>query len=472
MEQTKITERTEITEKTEITERTEIAEITEETEISERTESLEFIGNMKQEDEAEQQRSLQRRQRIEEMKRQKRKTEIIHRWVKRAAAMALAAVCVGVCSLICFRIVEKSRSSDEYAQQDQSDREEPEEGKQDGTEEFVSNLTGILQGGDFSELQNIMESMTTMISGGGKPSTEETDTVDGGGSAGGGIQSEELQPTVFEAFSTSVTDGFWEDIVSEYGVLVDVESQTILAARDCQSRINPASMTKILTVLVAAEKLGITDGTEAVLDDTFTMTIEITDYCYVNDCSAAGFSVDEEISVRDLFYGTILPSGADAAVGLATYTSGSHEAFVELMNGKLEELELSDSTHFTNCVGLYDEDHYSTVYDIAVILKEAADNPFLREVLSAHTHNTALTEQHPEGILLSNWFLRRIEDRDTHGEVLCGKTGFVTQSGSCAASLSVDMYGREYLCVTAGSSSSWKCINDQTMLYEKYLPAE
>ena len=57
-------------------------------------------------------------------------------------------------------------------------------------------------------------------------------------------------------------------------------------------------------------------------------------------------------------YGTILPSGAEAAVGLSIYVAGSQEAFVEMMNGKLEELGLSGSAHFTNCVGVYDENHY------------------------------------------------------------------------------------------------------------------
>lgn len=408
-------------------------------EQEERIEDLEFTETLGQEDETERQRVLKRRQRIEEMKRQKRKTEIIHRCVLGAAAIALVAVCVGVCVVIRFRRVEKDQLSGENVQQGQSYQEKP---------------------------QNIFERVAAQNISSVKA------FIDAADSAEGDSQPEEPQPEVFEAFSTSVTAGFWDDIVSQYGVLIDVESQTILAGKDYRSRINPASMTKILTVLTAAEILGISDGTEAVLDDTFTMTIEITDYSYINDSSIAGFSVDEEVSVRDLFYGTVLPSGADAAVGLAVYAAGSHEAFVELMNGKLEEMGLSDSTHFTNCVGLYDENHYSTVYDIAVILKEAADNPFLRQVLSAHTYNTALTEQHPEGILLSNWFLRRIEDRDTHGEVLCGKTGFVNQSGNCAASLSVDMNGREYLCVTAGSSSSWQCIADQQMLYVKYLPAE
>lgn len=80
-------------------------------------------------------------------------------------------------------------------------------------------------------------------------------------------------------------------------------------------------MTKVLTVLVAAEHL----EDLGQLDDIFTITLEITDYGYVNDCSSAGFSKDEKVTVRDLFYGTVLPSGADAAVALATYIAGDQE---------------------------------------------------------------------------------------------------------------------------------------------------
>ena len=179
--------------------------------------------------------------------------------------------------------------------------------------------------------------------------------------------------------------------------------------------------------------------------------------------------MDEEVTVRDLFYGTILPSGADAAVGLATYVAGSHEAFVDMMNEKLDELGLSDTAHMTNCVGLYDENHYCSVYDMAIILKAAMDNPICREVMSAHTYNTSITTQHPEGILLSNWFLRRIEDKDCGGEVLCAKTGYVVQSGNCAARYALDQSGNGYLCVTAHSTSSWRCIYDHVALYQQFL---
>lgn len=269
----------------------------------------------------------------------------------------------------------------------------------------------------------------------------------------------------FEAQETGSTKGLPQSVVSGYGILINVGTGEILAEKGAHERISPASMTKILTVLVAAEHIPAEK-----LTDKVTITKDITDYSYSNGCSNTGYEVDEQVTIEDLFYGTILPSGADSAVALATYAAGSHEAFVELMNEKLEDLGLAESTHFTNCVGLYDEDHYSTVYDMAVIMKAASDNAWCREVLSAHTYTTSCTKEHPEGLIISNWFLRRIEDKDTNGEVLCAKTGYVAQSGSCAASLAEDVQGQEYLCVTAGSTSSWRCIYDQVDIYKKFLP--
>jgi len=253
--------------------------------------------------------------------------------------------------------------------------------------------------------------------------------------------------------------------VSTGGILIDVEEGVILAENGGHDRMIPASMTKILTVLVAAEHIS-----EEQLDDTVTISIDATDYSFSHGCSNTGYEVDEQVTVRDLFYGTVLPSGADSAISLATYVAGSHEAFVEMMNEKLEEMGLSGTTHVTNCVGIYEEDHYSTPYDIAMILKAASDNEFCREVLSARKYTTTLTEEHPEGLLISNWFLRRIEDKDTHGEVLCAKTGYVDESGSCAASLANDKDGKEYICVTVGSTSSWRCIYDHVDIYDAFLP--
>lgn len=272
----------------------------------------------------------------------------------------------------------------------------------------------------------------------------------------------------FSVSETAETIQLGEDLPSAYAILVDLDNETILAEKEARTVISPASMTKILTLLVAAEH--VTD-----LDDTFTMTIDITDYCYVNGCSVVGLDVGETVTIRELLYGTILPSGADAALGLATYVAGSHEAFVELMNEKLEELGLSETAHFTNCVGLYDPEHVCTVYDMAMILKAAMDNELCRQVLDARTYETVPTEAHPDGQVLSNWFLRRIEDKDTGGlDVIAAKTGYVSQSGNCAASCAQTADGSRYICVTGNAYSSWQAIYDHAALYKTYcaVPAE
>ena len=266
---------------------------------------------------------------------------------------------------------------------------------------------------------------------------------------------------VYTAQATDATTSVDDEVQSTNGIFIDLATGNILFDRDAHTRINPASMTKVLTVLVAAEH--VTDWS-----DTFEITPEITNYSYVHDCSAVGFSNNEVVTVEDLFYGTVLCSGGDAALGLATYVAGSQEAFVDMMNEKLKELGLSDAAHFTNCVGLYDENHYCTVYDIAMILEAAIDNPQCREVLSTKKYTTSSTPEHPEGIQISNWFLRRIEDKDTGGEVICGKTGFVAQSGSCAVSYGKDAAGNEYICATVNAHSGWRCIYDHVELYKRF----
>lgn len=268
---------------------------------------------------------------------------------------------------------------------------------------------------------------------------------------------------IYEAAESSDMKAVSEEVISSNAIFIDLKKNEILAQRAARQVIDPASMTKILTVLVAAEQIE-----EKNLDDKVTITIDITDYSYSNDCSSVGFAENERVTVRDLFYGTILPSGADAALALATYVAGSQEAFVELMNEKLQELGLSDTAHFTNCVGLYDEAHRCTVYDMAMIMEAAMDNPLCREVMSAHTYTTSATAEHPDGITISNWFLRRIEDKETGAEIVCGKTGYVVQSGNCAASYGEDQNGNGYICVTADSTSAWRCIYDHVALYSEF----
>lgn len=288
------------------------------------------------------------------------------------------------------------------------------------------------------------------------PEVQDAETENGKGAE----NAEEKQRT-YKYEATEETLQLHDEISSSHTIFLDTQAGTVLANKDAMSRIVPASMTKVLTLLVAVEHI---DD----LDDKFTITQEITDYCFLNDCSNAGYEKGETVTIKDLLYATVLPSGADGALGLAFYVSGSQEAFMELMNAKLEELGLSETAHFTNCVGVYDEDHYCTAYDMAVIMDAALQNEVCVDVLSARTYQTSQTEQHPEGMLLSNWFIRRIEDKDTGGMIVGGKTGYVDQSGNCAVSFGTDQEGKRYICVTANATGKWSCIVDHAYLYKYF----
>ena len=257
------------------------------------------------------------------------------------------------------------------------------------------------------------------------------------------------------------------DFPSQYVILLDLASGEVLAQRDPKAVINPASMTKILTLLVSAEH--VTD--EMMETGTFTMTRAIGDYCFVNKCSNVGYEVDEVIPVKELFYGCILCSGADACLGLAETIFGSHEAIVEAMNAKVAELGLSEKTHFTNCIGLYDPDLHCTVEEMAIILRAALENDFCREVLTTTTYQSLPTDHHPQGQVLSNLFSRRIQYQDTGTvTVSAAKTGYVEESGFCAASYGTTADGREYLCVTGKSTGTQQSIKDHAELYRTYCP--
>ena len=266
-------------------------------------------------------------------------------------------------------------------------------------------------------------------------------------------------------YSAKETDGtvsIGGDVISEYAILINNDTKEIVGTRNAYEQIVPASMTKVMTVLVAANNL-----TEEQLNEKITMSHEAIDYSYAGGGSTSGFVEDEEVTVKDLFYGTILPSGGDAAAQLAMYVAGDIDSFVTMMNEEVSALGLS-GTHFTNPVGFHSSEHYSTPYDMSVIMMAALDNELCKEVLTTKVYNSTATNVNPEGITISNWFLRRIEDKDIGGTIEGAKTGYVDESGSCAVSSMIADDGTEYICCTAKSSSSWRCIYDHVDIYKAY----
>lgn len=252
-----------------------------------------------------------------------------------------------------------------------------------------------------------------------------------------------------------------DEVQSQYATIINATTGEVLLSKNGGDRMNPASMTKVMTVLVASEH--ITD-----LEDMFTITLEDTDFAYIHDLSNAGFEAGETVPIKDILYGAIMPSGGECCHALERYVAESEEEFIQMMNDKAAELGLT-GTHFTNSAGLYNENHYTTLYDISMIMKAAIENDVCREVLHEHMHVTTATSVHPEGLELSNWFMRRIEDKYSKTEVMGAKTGYVVQSGNCAVSYTIGTDGTVYICATGNAHSAWRAIFDHVALYEKYV---
>lgn len=283
--------------------------------------------------------------------------------------------------------------------------------------------------------------------------------------AGGPAEPEEDTPDMPAAASlsteTDATQTLDLELYSEHAILIDLETNTVIAEKDPDAKIYPASMTKVMTALVACEQ--ITDW-----DATFTMTQAIIDPLFLSDATMAGFVNGEQVSMTDLVYGALLPSGAEATEALAQTIAGSTEGFVALMNEKAAELGLTN-THFVNDSGLHDENHYTTVREMAVILEAAMANERCRAALSAVSYTSAPTTQNPEGVAMINKFLYRIGQYELGDAVVEGaKTGFTSQAMNCCASFGIAANGKPVVCVTAHAWTGDFCVEDHVALYTTY----
>ena len=264
-----------------------------------------------------------------------------------------------------------------------------------------------------------------------------------------------------------------KDFTAVSSVLVDLDDDTVLAGKNLHKKIYPASLTKVMTILVACENVKSYDDMYTFKDEDFNQIAE-------TDASIAGFKPGEKVSARDLLYGAILPSGADACVGLENLVAGSHEAFIKLMNDRVQELGLKN-THFVNSTGLHDKDHYTTVADLAVIMKVANHNATCKTVLTTMEYTTARTEQNPDGIKLPCTLLGRTAGyyidyngngaNDDSVSVIGGKTGYTTEAGCTIATIAYDSESnRTYCCVLAKCKDALTSAFETMSMYEKYLP--
>ena len=251
------------------------------------------------------------------------------------------------------------------------------------------------------------------------------------------------------------------EVNANFAILVDADAGLVVAEKNGSAKMYPASMTKVMTLLVACEH--ITD-----LSEKLEITQDIVDYVQKEGASNCGFKAGEQVTMQDLLYGLILPSGADAALALVRRIAGSEEQFVALMNQKAQQLGISATTHFTNCTGLYNDNHYSTAEDMAIIMRAASQNSVAATILTTRSYTTQANNKRSSGLSFSNLFLKRIDTQTTGGQVNFAKTGYVAKAGNCAVSYFTAASGRHYICVTGKTSGAWNVVSAHATLYSQY----
>ncbi len=237
-----------------------------------------------------------------------------------------------------------------------------------------------------------------------------------------------------------------DGLISPNAILLEADSGEVLAEKNADTQIYPASMTKMMTALITIEA-------EPDLDRQVTVPEDIFPALKQEGASMAGFKPGEVVTVRDLLYGALLPSGAECCETLARLVSGTETDFVALMNRKAAELGMT-STHFCNPTGLHDPEHVSTVRDISVLLREAVRNEMFRKILMTERYTIQPTNLHPEGFTVTSTLLKELNgDEIRNGKILGGKTGYTSEAGLCLASIA-EVKGKTYLLVTAGALGS------------------
>lgn len=264
--------------------------------------------------------------------------------------------------------------------------------------------------------------------------------------------------TLFLFFSCCIQASAKElQIYSKHAILYNLDENTILYEKASEEKTYVASLTKIMTAIVAIENINNLNEKVILTPDVFTGLREA-------NAAVAGFKVGDKVTYMDLLMGTMLPSGADAVRGLAINLAGSENNFVILMNNKAKKLGLNN-TNFVNITGLDVEGHYSTVKDIATILQYALKNETFKKLYTTREYTTT------NGIALYTTLYKYTPkvQSDT-SNILGTKTGYTTKAGLCLSSIA-NYNDVNYLLITVGADSTTDSplhLIDTLNIYEYY----
>ncbi len=244
-----------------------------------------------------------------------------------------------------------------------------------------------------------------------------------------------------------------EEISSEAGAVFGLTSHETLYSKNAFERLYPASITKIMTAILAIRYGNLSDTV------TVTQDAVITE----SGASLCGIHPGDRLTLEQLLYGLMLPSGNDAGAAIAVHIAGSIEAFADMMNEEARRLGAVD-THFVNPHGLTDENHYTTAYDLYLIYREALTLPEFRTVTGTLSYQASYTDAAGAPVTQTwdntNQYLIGKRETPDGLTVFSGKTGSTQAAGSCLIMATRDEAdGGEYISVVLKSP-------DRNSLYE------
>lgn len=237
-------------------------------------------------------------------------------------------------------------------------------------------------------------------------------------------------------------------------IVMDLDTGTILYGKNIDERKYPASITKVMTCMLALEN---SDLTEVV---TFS-----EDAVFKTDGSSIARDVGEQMTMEECLYGMMLASANECAYAIAEHVAGSLDAFIDMMNARAEELGCSN-THFVTPNGLHDDNHYVSARDMALIAQAAYENETFRTIVGTKTYQIPPTNKHEEITYMTNshgMLLATKVDGYVYPYALGGKTGFTDEAGNTLVTYA-SKDGVNLVCVVLDSANPGHYEDTTTLL--------
>lgn len=242
-------------------------------------------------------------------------------------------------------------------------------------------------------------------------------------------------------------------LYAQAAILMDADTGQVLYGKMERQRMYPASLTKIMTCLLAMEN--------GKYNDIVTIREEAT--AGVANTTHIALTEGEQLTLEQLMYATMLESANDAASAIGIHLSGSIQMFSDIMNQRAVELGATGS-HFVNANGLPDDNHYSTAYDLAIITREALKHPEFRKFAGTHQYIIPATNKNAERPVTHKNYMFVLND--TYEGAFAGKTGWTEEAGKCLMTVA-ERDGVTLICVVLKCSGIADAeFKDSTALFD------